>query len=197
VVFAAMTGVTGSALALPCMSKEEALAEQARGLQSALMVAALKCVHKSSLGLHESYNAFVTRFNPELSAHSDVMQAYFRRSYGTGHKHQLNKYMTSMANHFSLDTFNNKNFCEDMAEVVGAVLAAPDGAVLRGQFATYFLPPTSAPVCKDPNDMASKDVPALSGTIPDLASIHMPDIESRPKQSADAAYATRPRSGAD
>lgn len=189
VVLLAGFGMAGSAMALPCMTREEALAEQARGLQSALMVAALKCVHKADLKLYENYNAFITRFNPELSTHSEVMQAYFRRSYGAGNKHALNEYMTSLANYFSLDTFNNPKFCEDMAKVVEAVLAAPDGAVLRGQFETDFLPPNSAPTCNDARNVVNRDVPALSGTIPDLASIHMPDLDTRPRQAADAASA--------
>ena len=123
VAFAAISAVSGSAFALPCMTKAETTAEQARGLQAALtvadpakidgeMVAALKCVHKPSLKLHENYNAFVSRYNAELTSHSTVMQAYFKRSYGQGHKDALNKYMTSLDNYFSLNTFGNKTFCE-------------------------------------------------------------------------------------
>jgi hypothetical protein len=191
---AATLGMMGTAAAAPCMTQAEVTAEQARGLQSALMVAALKCVHKSSLKLYENYNAFVTRYNHELTAHSEVMQGYFQRSYGKGHKHALNKYMTTLANHFSLNTFGNPKFCEDMATAVQAVLAAGDGAVLRGEFETGFLPPTSAPMC---NSMASKDVPTLSGRIPDLAAIHMPDLDARPRQSAANAAAPEPAVKAD
>lgn len=173
------------------MTRAEATAEHARGLQAGLMVAALKCVHKPGLKLHETYNAFVSRFNTELTSHSNVMQAYFKRGYGQGHKDALNKYMTSLANYFSLNTFGNKTFCEDMAAVATAIVAKPDGAVLRGEFDTDFLPATSAPTCNDPANrtMASKDVPVLSSRIPDLASIHMPDLDSRPVQSALAGYA--------
>ena len=59
------------------MTKAETTAEQARGLQAGLMVAALKCVHKPGLKLHETYNVFVSRYNAELTSHSNVMQAYF------------------------------------------------------------------------------------------------------------------------
>ncbi len=167
------------------MTRAETTAEQARGLQAALMVAALKCVHKPSLELHENYNAFVTRYNKELTAHSAVMQAYFKRSYGAGHSSALNKYMTSLANYFSLNTFNNKTFCEDMAAVATAVLEKGEGAVKRGEFETAFLPATTAPMCNDPSTRtASKDVPTLSGRIPDLASIYMPDLDARFRQSA-------------
>ncbi|MEN3975215.1 hypothetical protein WJU21_08890 [Emcibacter sp. SYSU 3D8] len=168
------------------MTKAETTAEQARGLQAALMVAALKCVHKPGLKLHETYNEFILRYNNELSAHSTVMQAYFKRSYGQGHKDALNKYMTSLANYFSLNTFGNKLFCEDMAAAATAIVAKSDGAVLRGEFDTDMLPATSAPLCNDPaqRTMASKDVPTLNGRIPDLAAIHMPDLDRRPLQSA-------------
>ena len=182
---AAMGAISGQALALPCMTQAETTAEQARGVQSALMVAALKCVHKPSLKLYDNYNAFVTRYNNELTAHSLVMQAYFKRSYGQGHKDALNKYMTSLANYFSLNTFNNKTFCEDMAAVAVAILAQGDGAVARGSFDTTFLPANTAPMCNDGKPrMASKDVPTLSGKIPDLAAIHMPDLDGRLRQSA-------------
>ncbi len=186
VAFAAISAVSGSAFALPCMTKAEMTAEQARGLQAALMVAALKCVHKPSLKLHENYNAFVSRYNAELTSHSTVMQAYFKRSYGQGHKDALNKYMTSLANYFSLNTFGNKTFCEDMAASAVAILAKADGAVLRGEFDTNLLPATSAPMCNDPANrtMASKDVPTLNSRIPDLASIHMSDLDTRPLRSA-------------
>lgn len=191
VAFAAISGVSGTALALPCMTKAETTAEQARGLQAGLMVAALKCVHKPSLKLHENYNAFVLRYNTELTSHSNVMQAYFKRAYGQGHKDALNKYMTSLANYFSLNTFGNKTFCEDMAAAATAIVAKADGAVLRGEFETNLLPATTAPTCNDPANrtMASKDVPALSSRIPDLAAIHMPDLDSRPLRSAEMSGA--------
>lgn len=186
VAFAAISAISAGAVALPCMTRAETTAEQARGLQAALMVAALKCVHKPGLKLHENYNAFVSRFNSELTSHSTIMQAYFKRSYGQGHKDALNKYMTSLANHFSLNTFGNKTFCEDMAATAVAINAKADGAVLRGEFDTNLLPATSAPTCNDPANrtMASRDVPLLNSRIPDLASIHMPDLDTRPAQSA-------------
>lgn len=199
VAVAAVSGLSGQALALPCMTKAELTAEQARGLQAGLMVAALKCVHKPQLELHETYNQFVTKYNSELTTHSNVMQAYFKRGYGQGYKDALNKYMTSLANYFSLNTFGNKTFCEDMAAVARLIVAKSDGAVLRGEFDTNFLPPTSAPVCNDPANrtMASKDVPALSSRIPDLASIHMPDLDTRPLQAAQANGAPAPDSAAN
>lgn len=179
------------------MTQAETTAEHARGLQSALMVAALKCVHKSSLKMYDNYNTFITRYNSELTSHSKVMQAYFQRSHGKGHQAALNKYMTSMANYFSLNTFNNPKFCEDMAAAVTAVLAQGDGAVLRGQFETSFLPPNSAPMCNEDAKMASKDVPALSGKIPDLAAIHMPDLDTRTKHTAVNTTAPAPASTTD
>lgn len=195
VAFLAISAVYGNAVALPCMTQAETTAEQARGLQAGLMVAALKCVHKPSLKLYENYNAFVNRYNNELTVHSAVMQNYFKRSYGQGYKDALNKYMTSLANYFSLNTFGNKTFCEDMAAVVTAVLAQGDGAVARGQFETAFLPPNTAPMCNAPATqvrMASKDVPVLSGKIPDLASIHMPDLDGVPRQAAAVAGPGQP-----
>ncbi len=193
VAVAAISGLSGQAVALPCMKEAEVTAEHARGLQAALMVAALKCVHKPNLKLQENYNAFVTRYNTELTSHSQVMQAYFKRSYGQGHKDALNKYMTSLANYFSLNTFGNKTFCEDMAALVTEVLAKSDGAVLRGEFSTNLLPATSAPQCNDPANrtMASRDVPRLNNSgVPDLASIYMPDLDARSLQSAQTGSAS-------
>ncbi|MGE0667344.1 MAG: hypothetical protein AB7O49_12365 [Sphingomonadales bacterium] len=186
VALAAIVGIAAPAAALPCMTRAETTAEQARGLQAGLMVAALKCVHKPSLELHESYNAFISRYNAELTSHSNVMQAYFKRAYGQGYKSELNRYMTSLANYYSLNTFGNKTFCEDMAAIAREIVAKADGAVLRGEFETRLLPATTAPMCNDPanRSMASKDVPTLSGRIPDLASIYMPDLDSRPLQAA-------------
>ena len=85
VAAAAIAGISGQAVALPCMKEAEVTAEHARGLQAGLMVAALKCVHKPNLKLQENYNAFVTRYNAVLTTHSNVIQAYFKRCYGQRH----------------------------------------------------------------------------------------------------------------
>jgi len=157
-----------------CMSLMEANAEYVRGLQSALMVAALKCVHRPELGAYDKYNQFVSRFDRELIAHSNVLQKYFRDTYGAQHRFFLNKYVTRLANDFSLRTFESPEFCDQMTQIADELLADGEGAVLHMRFDRSFLPPLTEPLCES---RASRDFPALNGTVPDLISIHMPDID--------------------
>lgn len=162
-----------------CMSPLEANAEHVRGLQSALMVAALKCVHRPELDSYERYNTIIQQFNRELLAHSNVLQDYFRRSYGSKHRYHLNKYVTRLANDFSMRTFDVPTFCDEMAAIASGLLEDGQGAILHLRFDRSFLPQNSAELCAS---KASRDFPALNGNVPDLVSIHMPDIERKARE---------------
>ncbi len=161
-----------------CMSTQEANAEHVRGLQSALMVAALKCVHRPELKSFERYNSIITQFDRELIAHSNVLQAYFRRVYGSKHRYHINKYVTRLANDFSLRTFETPSFCDEMSDIANTILADGEGSILHLRFDRSFLPPNSANLCASKK---SRDFPALNGTVPDLVSIHMPDLDKPAK----------------
>jgi hypothetical protein len=75
-----------------CASPTEKAAFDSRVLQNELMVAALTC------GEAARYNVFVTKFQPELTAHGKMVKSYFDRTYGKRGEHELNQFMTRLAN---------------------------------------------------------------------------------------------------
>ena len=164
-----------------CMSLSELNAERVRSLQSGLMVAALKCVHKPHLELRAGYNTFVQQYERELVAHSNVLQDYFRRAYGNGHRAKLNTYVSALANVYSIRTFDFPTFCEDMAALSQHLLAQQAGAVEQVRFDMSFLSPSYAPLCET---QTHPDFPRTENGLPDLASVHMPDIDNRMMQRA-------------
>ena len=183
-VLACLVVMTSQARASECMSAAEFNAERVRSLQAGLMVAALKCVHRPELKLHSAYNEFVSRFERELIAHSDVLQDYFRRAHGVGHRNILNKYVTSLANEYSIRTFDFPTFCDDMSRLSRSILRQDAGAILNVNFDMTFLSREYAEMCPEARN---RDFPWLRGGLPDLASIHMPALDEELRREAQAA----------
>lgn len=61
-------------------------------LQTELMVAALTCNQRPE------YNAFITRFQPQLTAQGKHLQSFFKQSYNVGATKKLNDFVTRIAN---------------------------------------------------------------------------------------------------
>lgn len=160
-----------------CMTNPEFRAERVRALQSGLMFAALKCVHKPQLRLQENYNELMSRYGKDLASHSAIVQKYFSRTYGAGHRRHLHKYVTSMANRYSVLSFSTVNFCEGMAALGRGILAGDDNDVITlARFNRDLLLPILADPCEvDPNDALR----VLNQRVPDPVSVHMPDIDAR------------------
>jgi hypothetical protein len=83
---------TGTAVAQSCANAREHAAFQLRALQTHLMVGALSC------GMHDRYNAFVTRWQTDLAGAHRHLSGYFNRTYGQRGQRELNEYITSLAN---------------------------------------------------------------------------------------------------
>lgn len=81
---------TGAAIAQSCVNAREQQAFHLRALQTHLMVGALSC------GMHDRYNAFVTRWQTDLAGAHRHLTGYFNRTQG-GQK-ALNEYITALAN---------------------------------------------------------------------------------------------------
>lgn len=165
-----------SLAAASCMTASELRAERSRTMQSGLMFAALKCIHKPHLGLQDKYNAIMARFGRDLAATSDVVQDYFKRTIGPGHRAALHDHVTSMANRYSVNSFSAPKFCENMAALGENILAGEDDVVLNARFSYAMLLPPLANACQVEADPA---LAYLNQRVPDLVSIHMPDIDAR------------------
>lgn len=81
---------TGTAIAQSCVNAREQQAFQLRALQTHLMVGALSC------GMHDRYNAFVTRWQSDLAGAHRNLTGYFNRTQGG--QRALNEYITALAN---------------------------------------------------------------------------------------------------
>lgn len=84
--------VSGAAQAAACATSADRTALQMRMLQTELMVAALTCNQRTE------YNAFVTRFQPQLGAQGKHLQAYFKQQHGARATRVLNDFITRIAN---------------------------------------------------------------------------------------------------
>lgn len=85
----------GAPAAFACATPREAQMFDVAGLKSELMVTAIACNADSE------YNAFVTRFKPELLADDEQLGTYFRQRYGRASQAAHDAYTTNVANKMS------------------------------------------------------------------------------------------------
>jgi len=124
VATAALIGA--SAQAMECARPGDRDGLSVRALQSRLMVAALICDSRSD------YNAFVTRFRPQLAEHGKRLTRYFRRAHGKRYKRELNAYVTELANQASLlSNADRTGFCAASRNAFSRLLRAPAGDAPR------------------------------------------------------------------
>jgi hypothetical protein len=114
----AMTFI-GGAHAADCVGAHERDSLTVRALQSRLMVAALSC------GARADYNSFVTRYRPYLANHGYELRKYFRKLYGAGFNHAMNRYVTALANGASQVSIADRGgFCNDSRAAFSNLLQA-------------------------------------------------------------------------
>ncbi len=89
--------MAGPALAQSCLQPAEQQAFHVRALQSQLMVAAIAC------GRDADYNAFVRKFQRDLQASYNGIQAHYRRTARAAAQRELDQYITTLANAQSQD----------------------------------------------------------------------------------------------
>ena len=120
VCMAATAAPRAKAKALKCASPAEVSAMQASSIQQLLMDAALTCGDHA----RDNYNAFQTRFAPELRAMDKLMLQMFGRVIG-GRKgdNAYNLFKTELAAKAELRrTHNHDDFCQEANLVVAAAL---------------------------------------------------------------------------
>ena len=91
-----------------CLTAEENEAFAFRVLQTKYMVSALGCD-----GILEDYNGFVAKYYDSFVKNGEVLRNYFKKCYGNRANFQLDKFITKIANHFSLlSVENHRSFCK-------------------------------------------------------------------------------------
>ncbi|MEQ1889045.1 MAG: hypothetical protein ABL951_07675 [Alphaproteobacteria bacterium] len=107
--------IPGFSQAAPCAVPVDQTSLQVRMLQTELMVAALTCNQRVD------YNAFVTRFQPQLSAQGKQLQSFFKQKYGSSSAKSLNGFITRIANESSRRGMQKRGeFCRSAAGIYAA-----------------------------------------------------------------------------
>ena len=126
VMLAAAVIVTATgAKADGCARDYELPALQARVLQTDLMVAALTC------DARPLYNAFITKYRPELIGQGRALKAYFNRTHGKRGVMVLDAFVTRLANEASLRTVAARGtYCANARMAFTTALAGSETARL-------------------------------------------------------------------
>lgn len=123
---------TGTAVA-SCVNAREKSAFELRALQTHLMVGALSC------GMHDRYNAFVTRWQSDLAGAHRNLSGYFNRA--AGGQRALNEYITSLANAQSQEGIRlGSTFCGKVGPLFERVATIQNSAELTVTSASVSLP---------------------------------------------------------
>lgn len=128
-----------------CLQPQEQQHFQVRALQSQLMVLAISCE------MHDDYNRFVTRFQPQLAAAFRGVQQHFRRTAGAQHQRQTDQYITNLANGQSqVGISQGTFFCRNQVGLFQEALAAPNVAALAQITVARQVPQVyEAPACPE------------------------------------------------
>ncbi len=94
-------------------------------LKTHLMVTALTCA------ANEKYNAFVTKYRPELAQHDKALGGYFSRTHGRRAQQQQDDYVTQLANSQSqVGVVQGSLFCQRNLGMFDEVMALRNGEEL-------------------------------------------------------------------
>lgn len=100
-----------------CAQAHEQTALNTSVLRTELMVAALSC------GRQTHYNAFVTKFNGDLTEQGYLLRAFFQRQYGNAAEQHLNRFVTRLANDESKRSIAGRTqFCTAASELFQQLL---------------------------------------------------------------------------
>ena len=118
--------LTSQAAAAVCVSPSDREALDVAGLKTQLMVQTLTCKNDAD------YNAFISKFKPELTADERTASTYFSRTYGRASQTRHDEYMTLLANaKADASQRDGSRFCAHNDEIFKEVLALNNGGELR------------------------------------------------------------------
>lgn len=146
-----------------CLTPNEQRADQVRALQTELMVGALKCGTYDGVDIRATYNAFVTRFTPQLVAHAEVLKAYFKRDHGPAYQVELDSHVTELANVASIQS-NRPGYCSHMASLATATLTQSPDQIIDSGKGTPGLPVSLGDLCQPNTRSAEAFGRSVAGT---------------------------------
>lgn len=136
-------GLTSNIAAAQCVRPGDYPAFDVTALKTKLMVTALTC------SADDKYNAFITRYRPELASHDKTLNSFFSRANSRRARQQHDDYITQLANSQSQTGLSQGSlFCRYNLGTFDEVMALRSGAELT-DFAAgkSILQPVVAPEC--------------------------------------------------
>jgi hypothetical protein len=120
------TKAAPAAAAPVCEFPTERTAFDIEGLKSQLMVTALACQQQSK------YNAFMTRYQPDVAREERNLNAYFKRSYGRQAQKAYDDYISNLANVQEQDGLKaGQAFCDNLPAMFSEVMSLHDSTELH------------------------------------------------------------------
>lgn len=124
--FAALSLLGGQVQAASCLRPTDHVALDVTALKTQLMVTALTCKEG------ERYNAFITKYKPDLLREDKSLATYFSRSYGRSGTKQRDDYVTQLANSQSqVGLRQGSYFCDDNVSAFDEVMALKNSTELQ------------------------------------------------------------------
>ena len=118
--------LTSHAARAACVPVNDREALDVAGLKTQLMVQTLTCKNDSE------YNAFITKFKPELNADERTASGYFSHTYGRNGQRRQDEYLTLLANaKADSSQKDGSRFCAHNEDIFKQVLALNSGAELK------------------------------------------------------------------
>lgn len=104
-----------------CLTTPERTAFDVEALKNEMMLGALSC------GWRPQYNAFVTRFRPEIAAREREVDAWFRKNYGRAAQQQHDAFITQLSNDESTSSLRQGDqFCKTHTPLLDNVTKLQD-----------------------------------------------------------------------
>jgi hypothetical protein len=120
------TSAAASAIAPACEYPDDQRAFDIEGLKSQLMVTALVCKQQ------DKYNAFMSRYQPDVAQEERALNAYFKRSYGKSYQKAYDEYITNLADIQEQDGLKAGNaFCDNLPAMFDEVMSLHDSSELH------------------------------------------------------------------
>ena len=200
IAFALVLSISGASAALAatpaapaklpkaCQTVAEENAERVRQLQTELMIAALKCRTSKDANLTEAYNGFIRKHSNALLTQSNVLQAYFKRQYGSGYLKRFDSYITQLANEVSRRSQTVPQYCQSIRPLLASVTEVEPAklALFDGKLAPVQAVARS-PQCKVTTDMKSASATPAPAPVKTAAA-----TPAKPTKPAKPAKAPKP-----
>ncbi len=109
-----------------CEYPADRKAFEIEGLKSQLMVTALACKQQ------DKYNAFMSRYQPDVAREEQNLGQYFKRSYGRGSQKAYDEYITNLADIQEQDGLKaGTALCDNLPAMFDEVLSLHDSSELH------------------------------------------------------------------